>query len=144
MVRSVLAVVLAAAFVVPALILPAAAQPQADGEKVERKEAKRREANRRLPAHYGKIVDEAQKDRIYRIQAAYNTKLDPLQAQIEALAAQRDAEIRNVLSAEQQQQLDGLLREAKAARAEKAAKKTAAVKNNGEPPPKGARARKAG
>jgi Spy/CpxP family protein refolding chaperone len=130
MIRSALAIVLAAAFAVPSLMQPAAAQPKGKAEKVDKKAAGRKEVKGRLPAHYSKIVDDAQRDRIYRIQAKYSARIEALQAQLDTLQAERDAEIRAVLTPEQQDQLDTLVTDAKAARAEKAAQKTKETKRN--------------
>lgn len=75
----------------------------------------------RLPPNYGKVgVSEAQRQRIYQLQAAYGAKLARLQAEIEALESQRDAEIRAVLTPAQQRQLDLVLQAAMEGKAKKA------------------------
>src|SRR4051812_18342021 len=63
----------------------------------------------RLPAGYSKIVDAGQKQKIYTIQSKYDSQLDALKKQIQDLTAQRDAEIRGVLTADQQKKLDETL-----------------------------------
>ena len=130
--RSALVIVLATAFALPVLMQPAAAQPKGKADKVD-KAPQRKEVKGRLPAHYSKIVDDAQRDRIYRIQAKYSARIEALQAQLDTLQAERDAEIRAVLTPEQQQQLDTLVTDAKAARAEKAAQKAKETKRNIQP-----------
>ncbi|MCC7083979.1 MAG: hypothetical protein IT427_03105 [Pirellulales bacterium] len=68
----------------------------------------------RLPAHYGKLVDKVQREKIYSIQAKYSEKIEELQEQLKDVLLQRDAEIRAILTDEQQQKLDELLAAAKA------------------------------
>jgi hypothetical protein len=71
----------------------------------------------RLPAYYASIVNDEQRQRIYQIQASYNPKIDALQAEIEALVARRDAEIRGVLTPDQQKRLDARMSESRAGKA---------------------------
>jgi hypothetical protein len=130
MIRYSLAAVLAAAFLLPAWIGPVAAQPNGDAAKAQPKDAKKAPAKGRLPAYYAQIVNEGQRQRIYQIQASYYPKIDALQAEIDALVAQRDAEIRAVLSPEQQQRLDARIADAQAKKAAKAEKKAAEKKRN--------------
>lgn len=72
------------------------------------KPAATRLANR-LPPHYGKLVDQTQRTKIYEIQAKYAEKIEDLQEQLKEVMLQRDAEIRGVLTEEQQKKLDELL-----------------------------------
>ncbi len=107
----------AAAIVFSGMALHAAddnAKP-ASGEKVTDKAGKAEEGKLkgRLPNHFSKIVDSAQKEKIYVIQAAYTAKLEALEKAIEALEAQRNAEIRALLSAEQLKKIDELIAAAK-------------------------------
>ena len=122
MIRITLAAVLAVTFLLPALILPAIGQAKGDAAKAPAKQVNK-ESNGRLPAYYARIVNEAQRARIYRIQALYADRIEALQAQLDELVAKRDAEIRDVLSPEQQQQLDAAIDEAQSAKAKKAAAK---------------------
>jgi hypothetical protein len=121
MIRCSLAAVLVAAFLLPAWIAPVVAQP---------KEAKKAAAKGRLPTYYAQIVTEDQRQRIYQIQASYDPEIDALQAELDALIAKRDAEIRDVLSPTQQRRLDARIAEAQAKRAAKAEKKAAEKKRN--------------
>jgi hypothetical protein len=72
----------------------------------------------RLPPNYGKVgVDAVQKAKIYAVQGAYAAKIDALEAQLAQLKTQRDAEVRAVLTAAQQKQLDEILGAKKTAKA---------------------------
>jgi hypothetical protein len=75
----------------------------------------------RLPANYGKLVDEAQRQRIYQIQSFYAPQIDDLKQQLDALIARRDAEIHAVLTPTQQRQLDMIVANGKGAKAKKEA-----------------------
>jgi hypothetical protein len=70
----------------------------------------------RLPAYYKDVVDEKQKASIYKLQADYAAKIEPLQEQIRTLIEERDAAIENVLSAEQKEKLKKVREEALAKR----------------------------
>jgi hypothetical protein len=59
----------------------------------------------RLPPYYKDLVSPEQRDEIYRIQAKYNAKIDELEAEIERLKAQRDAEVEKVLTPQQRARL---------------------------------------
>jgi hypothetical protein len=128
MIRSSLAAALAAAFLLPAWFAPVVAQPKGDAAKIQPKEAKKAAAKGRLPTYYAQIVTEDQRQRIYQIQASYDPKIDALAAELDALVAKRDGEIRDVLSPAQQRRLDARIAEAQAKRAAKAEKK--AVEKN--------------
>jgi hypothetical protein len=125
-----LAAVLVATFLLPAWIDPVVAQPKDGAAKAEVKKAKKAPAKGRLPAYYSQVVTEGQRQRIYQIQADYNPKIEALEAEIEALESQRDAEIRAVLSPEQQKRLDARIADAQAKREAKAEKKAAEKKRN--------------
>jgi Spy/CpxP family protein refolding chaperone len=111
-----------AACVLPSCFAALGQQNPADFKAVA-KEARKKETKGRLPAYYGQIVNPAQRQRIYQIQANYDPQIEALLAQIETLTEKRDAEIRAVLSPEQQQRLDTLIQGAKANRAAKAAQR---------------------
>jgi len=96
--------------VITGLSLPLVPQATAqNGAKAMAKPAVRG----RLPAYYGKIVDDAQKARIYKIQAEYSAKLDALKAELDSLTEKRDNEVRAVLTAAQQRKLEELKAAAK-------------------------------
>jgi hypothetical protein len=127
--RTALVLVLVVTLGLPAL-LTAVAQQEGEAVKVRQQEVKKGDVKGRLPAYYGQIVDDAQRQRIYQIQSTYNPQIEALQAEIVALTDKRDAEIRAVLSPEQQQRLDILVNGAKTARAAKAAQKKKAKERN--------------
>jgi hypothetical protein len=93
-------------------------------------------AKGQLPAYYGKVVTDAQKEKIYGIQAKYRTQLDSLEEQIDALKKKRDAEIEAVLDA-------GQLAKVKAAKDEAAAAAAAKKKATDKPSDKPAEAKAA-
>jgi hypothetical protein len=63
----------------------------------------------RLPAHYTQVgVTELQRQKIYSIQGSYDAKITLLKNQLNEATAKRDAEVRGVLTADQQKQLDKL------------------------------------
>jgi len=70
----------------------------------------------RLPAYYKDIVDAKQKDKIYELQASFNSKIDALEEQIKKLTADRDAAVEGVLTAEQKGKLKKAKEEAAAKR----------------------------
>ena len=70
----------------------------------------------RLPAYYGKVVNDKQREQIYEIQAKFTEQLAKLQEQLAALTVQRDTEIEQVLTAEQRSEIARLKSERKATR----------------------------
>lgn len=89
--------------------------------KAEAKPTKERAKPRgRLPAHYGAVVDESQREKIYAIQKAYQPQIEELQMQLAALREKQTGEIEAVLTAEQKEKVKELAAAAKAKR-EKAA-----------------------
>jgi len=87
------------------------------------KQVKVRKAKRpfqlRLPAHFGKIVDETQRQKIYDIQREYGPKIQELRAQLKALIDERDKKIQAVLSADQVKELAKAKEAARAKRKKK-------------------------
>lgn len=83
----------------------------------------RREPRGRLPRYYAQVVTQKQREQIYAIQQQYTGSIAELEQQIDSLVAKRDAEVRAVLSPEQQHEVDELYAEAErkreAAKAEK-------------------------
>lgn len=63
----------------------------------------------RLPAHYTQVgVTDTQRQKIYSVQASYDAKITLLKNQLNEATTKRDAEVRAVLTADQQKQLDKL------------------------------------
>ena len=61
-----------------------------------------------MPAYFGKVVDQSQRQEIYQIQADYKDRIAKLQAALTELVQQRDREILMVLSADQLVELKAL------------------------------------
>ena len=76
----------------------------------------------RLPNFYAKVVDATQRKAIYAVQAKYSEEIGVLRKQIDELTAQRNAEVREVLTEEQQKEVDALT-EAARKKAEETRKK---------------------
>jgi hypothetical protein len=111
--RNALSLALVAVFSMPPLLIWAQ-NPAAKRKAPVAKAAPA--AKGRLPANYAKLVDDAQRQRIYDIQAFYAPQIDDLKQQLDALVARRDAEIHAVLTPAQQRQLDILLANGKGAK----------------------------
>jgi hypothetical protein len=75
----------------------------------------------RLPAHYGEIVTEAQRLQIYAVQEKYAKQIAAAKQQLEALESKRDAEIEDVLTADQKKKVKKAHEDAAANRKKKAA-----------------------
>ena len=67
----------------------------------------------RLPAYYGKVVTDKQREQIYEIQAKFTEQIVKLQEQLAALSTKRDAEIAQVLTEEQRAEIARLKSERK-------------------------------
>jgi Spy/CpxP family protein refolding chaperone len=79
----------------------------------------------RLPSNWGKLgLTAAQKDKVYTIENNYAAKIEELRKMIADLESKRDSEMHNVLTADQQKQLDTVLADSTKA---KVAKKAAAA-----------------
>lgn len=99
-------------------------------QKKQKKRAKRRKARGRLPNYYGKVgVSAEQREKIYSIQAQYNSQIKALEKQIAELKEKRDAEIESVLTPEQKKKLAQL--RAEAAEKRKSRKKSRKKKTSG-------------
>ena len=72
----------------------------------------------RLPAFYSQVVDQKQREAIYKIQEEYEPKIAALQDQLNALTKQRDEKVSAVLTPEQQKKVAELQAAAKAKRAQ--------------------------
>ena len=96
--------------------LPAALDEQA-------KEAKKLRG--RLPAYYGKVVSDKQRQEIYKIQAKFNEQIMKLKEQLAELVTKRDTEVEQVLSDEQRAEI-AKLKEARRSRRSSSEKDTTA------------------
>ena len=94
------------------------AQRQAGGMRAEEMDLfqQPKQFRGRLPAYYGTVVDDRQRQQIYGIQKHYFAQIEDLKAQLEALTKKRDAEVSAVLSPQQQAEVKRLQAAAKAKR----------------------------
>lgn len=76
----------------------------------------KKEFRGRLPMYYSRVVDNEQREKIYAIQREYAPKIDALQAQLEALTADRDEKVEAVLTPEQRNTVEKLRAAAKTKR----------------------------
>lgn len=76
----------------------ASAQTQGEASEVQR-----------LPPGYTEIITHSQRRKIYAIQQSYQGQIDSLQAQIDAIESKRDAEIEQILDADQREVLKFIL-----------------------------------
>jgi Spy/CpxP family protein refolding chaperone len=60
----------------------------------------------RLPAHYAAVVNQQQREEIYKIQEEYRAQIELLETQLKDLKKKRDEKIQAVLTPEQKQQVD--------------------------------------
>jgi hypothetical protein len=74
---------------------------------------------RRLPAHYAQVIDEKQREEIYKIEDEYQPKIEALQKQLAALKHERDGKISALLTPEQKKQIEEAAAKAKANRKSK-------------------------
>jgi hypothetical protein len=113
---------------------PACAQDKpADASRARAKSAEQGKAAARrgiLPPYFRGVVDEKQRDAIYKIQEEYGAKIAALKAQLEAATKERDAKIAALLTPEQKNKLEQLQTEAKVKREQGAAAKTSSTKAN--------------
>ncbi len=85
----------------------------------------------RLPNYYRSVVDQKQRETIYKVQEEYAAKIDALKAQLEAITKERDEKVRAVLTPEQQKKVEDI---ATAAKAQRERKKSAKEKPAAEAP----------
>jgi hypothetical protein len=118
-----------------AVVLGAGEQPVLGGEgSVPVKRAFGRKG-RRLPAHYSQVVNEQQRENIYKIQEEYQPKIEALQKQLEALKKERDEKIAAVLTAEQKKQVEEAATKAKGDRKSKGRSATKPAEKSPATPP---------
>jgi Spy/CpxP family protein refolding chaperone len=87
---------------------------------------------RRLPAHYGQVVNEKQREEIYRIEEEYQPQIETLQKELNALKKVRDEKISALLTAEQKKRIEEA---ATKARENRKSKKQATTKRAEQAPP---------
>ncbi|MFT7641166.1 MAG: hypothetical protein ACI9G1_002912 [Pirellulaceae bacterium] len=75
----------------------------------------------RLPAYFKSVVSEPQRAEIYKIQESYYNEIQALQAKIKEMVTKRDAEVQDVLTDKQLDQVDELSTAAATRRAKKVA-----------------------
>ncbi|HUT14160.1 MAG TPA: hypothetical protein VMY42_26985 [Thermoguttaceae bacterium] len=89
---------------------------------------KTKEFHGRLPNYYPSVVDEKQREAIYKIQEEYAARIDALEAQLAALTKERNEKVAAVLTPEQLKEVQRLAAKAKTERdAKKAATKEPAA-----------------
>jgi hypothetical protein len=88
--------------------------------------APRAKPRRRLPVYFARVVDDEQRQQIYAVQQSYAEQMEPLRRQLAELDEQMRAEVRDVLSDEQRQQVDQLVAAARVRREAAKAKRDAA------------------
>jgi len=71
----------------------------------------------RLPAYFGKVVNDKQREQIYDIQAKFSDQIAKLQKELDELIVRRDAEVEQVLTDEQRAEIARLKSERKSRRA---------------------------
>jgi hypothetical protein len=94
----------------PAARAPAAAPAEVQPKKV---------FHGRLPAYFGEVVDQKQRETIYAIQREYFEEIEALKTRLALVTDERDKKILMVLSPQQRDQVDQLKAQAKAKRAQK-------------------------
>ena len=60
----------------------------------------------RLPANYAPVVTDEQKEKIYKIQEEYKTKIDAARAQVDALVKEQKEKIAAVLTPDQKKKVE--------------------------------------
>jgi hypothetical protein len=103
-------------------------------EKAEKKSGKKAAAanddneGNRLPAHFGDLVDDSQREAIYKIQDEFRPQIEELEAKLTAARDKMRAAMRDVLTPEQQKKLDDALAKAKKGKGGAKAKRAKAKK----------------
>jgi hypothetical protein len=70
----------------------------------------------RLPNYHREVVDQDQRETIYKLQADYAPRIAELRSQLDALIAERDRKIAAVLTPEQRRKIEQIRAAAQAAR----------------------------
>lgn len=101
------------ALLVPSWIVATAGQQPDRGNARPVNSRKAEKLRGRLPAYFGKVVDESQRQEIYQIQADYKDRIAKLQTALATMVQQRDREILMVLTTDQLDELKSLQKEAR-------------------------------
>jgi len=123
-VRAALCSVLSSLMLVAAGLGGLAAVAQENKEKPAKARTRDAEAKKakgprgRLPAYYSQVVDQKQREAIYKIQEEYEPKIAALREQLDALTKQRDEKVAAVLTPEQLKKIAELQAAGKAKRAQ--------------------------
>ena len=91
--------------------------PKSDA--VPAKAAKAKKTRGRLPAYYGKVVTDKQRQQIYAIQAKYQTEIVKLKQKLVDLITKQKSEIEGVLTEQQRDEIQQLRSKRKSARVAK-------------------------
>ncbi len=89
----------------------------ADGKSPAKKMLGRK--GHHLPPYYTDVIDDKQREEIYKIQDEYQPKIAALEAQLKALRKEQSEKIAAVLTPEQKKQIEEAAAKAKAAAKEK-------------------------
>lgn len=76
-----------------------------------------RRGQNRLPPHYGGVVDQRQREEIYKLQDEYKPKIQAMQAQLNALKKELNGKIVAVLTPDQKKKVKEAAGKAKAKKA---------------------------
>ncbi len=101
-----------------AAALAAVEQPTRGADAEPAKKASKK--HHRLPSHYGDVVTQEQREKIYKIQDDFGPKIDAIEAQLKTVKKEQNDKIASLLTPEQKKQIQ--VAEAKA-KEEKAKKK---------------------
>jgi Spy/CpxP family protein refolding chaperone len=112
-----LTVLLAALALLPLSSPPVEAQERPAAVADEPAMPPTRRPLRRLPTYFARVVTTQQREKIYELQAQYQEQLDALLDQVRKLEQERDKEVFQVLTPEQQQQVTAWTEEARQRRA---------------------------
>ena len=101
------------ALLVPSWLIATATEQAGRNSTAPATSQKTEKLRGRLPAYFGKVVDQSQRQEIYQIQADYKDRIGKLQSALAELVQQRDCEILMVLSADQLVELKALQKAAR-------------------------------
>ena len=89
----------------------------------------------RLPAYFGRVVTQQQREEIYDILRDFEERLQPLRKELQELAERRDRQIADVLTKEQLAEVERYRDEARRLRSKPEESPPAAGENDGEQRP---------